>query len=170
MHSKPALIALIAIIAMSTAGCQKELTAGPVVLGGDPSTLCVPAKSGGRVLVGEVLEAPKTQPIEITAVNLTDTHNAELIRAYVVPIGKEGALGSVDYPVDDAVFPSWSQRKDVKGATVKAGESVSIALVLKRTSASAKSTAAPVAVEYKADGTSYKAIGSISFELKGACT
>lgn len=104
----PAAALLAAVVALSASGCQEELTAGPALIGANPSTLCVPLKEGHRVVVAEVMEAPKSMALHISKVTVMNLKNAAIIDTYVVPVDASGALGSVDYPVDEKTFPTWS--------------------------------------------------------------
>lgn len=149
--------------------CQQQLTAGPAIFGESPSTLCIPAAKNEKVLAGEVFQAPKANGVTIKAIQIAGSKNARLTASYIVPIGAEGAIGSASYPVDLSQIPSWEDRQKAAGSTVRAGEAVSVALVLQRGEGARDGDVGRASVIYSSDGHDYKKEGTIAFQLASSC-
>ncbi len=158
------VLAGLAVAACLT-GCA-PFTSGPIRLGGDPGELCVPARAGDAVGVGDIFTVDAdAEPITIESVTLTGAENLNLTDAYLVPMG--GTSGVMAMTLDDP--PSrWEDRVAIKDAVVEPGSAANfIALIQRQPGGDAHADG--LTVTYRVGGRQYEATGTTSVVVADNC-
>lgn len=161
------MAALIALAGAAITGCSGAQTDGPLLLGGEPGALCVPAAAGQSVGVGEVLSVASDSPaVTISAVELSGAEHVSEGEAYLVPMDGANAVMSM-YPDDPP--KNWSERTAAAGATISPGETVNLLTLIERTSNDPSGLDSITVVYTAGNGTQYEARSTTEVDLADDC-
>lgn len=153
------LVIAAAITVLS--GCSAD---NPLNLGRD-TEICTPVASGSKFVVGDIAVGRADGDVRLGKVQLVDPIGVEVSEAYLMPI--------VDDAFYIAPFPptiaGWDQREPVEGSVIEAGESMNIAVVVRRTSAGTDATIEGLRVEYESGFLRHSTESDLRYVLADAC-
>jgi hypothetical protein len=158
------LAVLLAALSVALAGCQALAEAGPLELGGDDGSLCIPVASGDSGFVGDVIEVPEGVDLTITGVRLASAQGMTLVGSYLLDVNGATVGSSLKAPTT----PEWDDREDAVGASVASGEVKNLVLEVRRDSEGAASAAAMI-VTYTVLGRSFEKSASTEYVLTDSC-
>lgn len=159
------LMSVVAVIpiAFALSGCT-PLDAGgtpgfPMFRGGE---VCAPLEAGGTLFIGDVLPSPEAD-ITVRDVQLIRADGLSMGEAYV--IANTGAIIAAEYP---PAIPELEDRVPARGTTVKAGDPLSVAVIVER--GEAPGHAEGIRVVYEVAGVESVAIGGMQYDLVDRCS
>lgn len=151
--------ALTTLVAASVTGC-----ASPVVMGGSPGEICLPARAGESIVYGEVATlAAGADSRTLAGAELVDAEGIEVVEAVAVPMTDGTAIASMSLDEPDAV---WERRVPLDGA-VLGDEPVNVAVELRRTAE--PSTARALRILYRDGPVVRSTEGTTTILLADSC-
>ncbi len=132
---------VVLLVVVGVSGCtgsgrpNGRDSSGPLSLGDASTVLCVPAPVGTATMGHRVLRHLGGNEAVLTAVELIDPVDLELVGAFLVPEGDDGLI----LTGIESTFPprkpirGWSERREVVGSRVAAGEEWGTGFGLRRT-------------------------------------
>jgi hypothetical protein len=148
---------------------------GPLQLGGDPGTLCLPLRTPGAFAYGmDALRNTGMEPVTLERVELRDSSHVSLIDSLVVPLTETTLVGNwSSWPPPAAATRSvqWAERRTAAGTVLPAGSASAFNLVLHGQVDAGASRAgfATVVVFYSEDDHQYRAESSTQVQLRLRC-
>lgn len=174
--SSPAIWAAIAaLLACVLAGPGSEAAwapsdaphNGPLSLGGDTGTICMPAAPSGQYTDGfDAVQNTTDASIQVTGIRLVGAQHATMHGGYLAPIINTTLIGALPgWPPTGGTLPTFSAKKAVP-AQIAAGQSANLVIHL---SATPPATVQAVEVTYISDGEAFRVRNSTTLIIQPKC-
>lgn len=162
----------LALTLVACGGATAPSTDGPLSASQDLTELCLPARPGQTLLVGnDVLRLPGGESVTLQGVDLVDGQGVELVDAQLVILTTRTSFGTRDhYPPtaaelgQEGLAADWGARVSARGGTLRAGTAtpapVNLVLAVRAESAEPAvagsiAMADSILVRYEANGKDY---------------
>lgn len=171
-HSHALVAGAAALLACAVA-CTGEEPAdaphdGPLRLGGEQGTLCIPAGPTGEYTLGlDAVQNSTKADIEVDRVRLIGADNATMVAGYLAPILDNTLMGAIPgWPPQGGATPAFEQKKNVP-TTISAGKDANLIIHVKATAPAAIKA---VEVTYTSDGKPMRVQNTTSLTIRDTCS
>lgn len=162
------LVAACLVTACSAEGPGEQPSDGPLLLGGDDGSICVPASTSGEYTYGlESVSNTTDGPVEVLRAELVGPGNVTLEGSFLAPVDDQTLIGvRPGWPPDGAEDGAFARKRELP-TTVQAGEEANLVLHL---TARVPADVQRVALVYRVDAEDHRAVGSTSLAVRNRCS
>jgi hypothetical protein len=168
-----AILVSVAALLVGAVGCTDEEPAdaphdGPLRLGGEMGTLCIPAGSSTEFTLGlDAVQNSTKADINVDRVRLIGADNATMVDGYLAPILGHTLIGAIPgWPPKEGATAAFDQKKTVP-TTISAGKDANLVVHVKAT---APAEIKAVEVTYTSDGKPMRVQSTTSLTIRDTCS